>query len=87
MHDVFGQLMVATGDEHFLPKYPVGTVDHRPGAGAQIAQGRALACFSQGHGAAEATFEHRRKKALLQLGAGKTLDQVGGTDAEKGVSH
>ncbi|MNY44021.1 hypothetical protein D3C86_1790130 [compost metagenome] len=77
--------MVTAGDEHLLPEHPVSAIDHGPGAGAQVAQGRTLAGFGQGHGAAETPLQHRREEALSQLGAGKTLHQIGGTDAEEGI--
>ncbi|MNZ96295.1 hypothetical protein D3C78_1154840 [compost metagenome] len=87
VHDVVGQLVVTTGNEHLLPEQAVAAVVGRAGEGAQIAKGRALARFGQGHGAAETAIEHRRQKALAQGVAGKALDQVGSADGQERVGH
>ncbi|MNQ74530.1 hypothetical protein D3C85_892890 [compost metagenome] len=77
--------MVAAGDEHFLPEHTIRAVSHGPGTGPQVAQRRALAGFGEGHGATETPLQHGCEKALAQFSAGKTLDQVGGTNTEEGV--
>ncbi|MNG36000.1 hypothetical protein D3C84_1228940 [compost metagenome] len=68
MHDVLGQLMVAAGDEHLLAEQPVAAIRRWPRERAQVTQGRALTGLGEGHGAAEATGQHRREKARLQFG-------------------
>ncbi len=87
MHDIFCQFMVAARDKHLLPEQPVGAIASQARTGADIAQRRALARFGEGHGAAEATGQHGGQVTLTQFGAGKALEQIRGTDAEKGVGR
>ena len=85
VHDVLRQRVVAAGDEDLVALDPVAAVAGRFGAGADIRQRGAGVGFGQGHGAEEATVDHRLQKALFLLLATEALDQVGCAHGQEGV--
>jgi hypothetical protein len=78
MHDVFGQLVVASGNPHFValeaiagPQGVAGVVvTIGRGTGGHIGQRRTSLRFTQAHGAGKAAIEFiERKHLFLQLSA------------------
>ncbi|MNZ96686.1 hypothetical protein D3C78_1158920 [compost metagenome] len=96
MDDVFGQVLLAAGDENLAAGDSVAAVGLRFGSGADEAEVGAGVRFGQAHGARPAALIHGWQVGLLELGAGvsvdgqagaATQDRIQGEAGVRGVEH
>ncbi|MNE50226.1 hypothetical protein D3C80_1447890 [compost metagenome] len=82
MDDVFGEVMLAIGDEDFLALDTVGAIAHRLGACAHRSQVGTCLGLGEVHGAGPFTADHLRQVGLFQVGRAAQLDGLDSATGE-----